>query len=56
MIKEQKFLESIYRENEIEKVKVEDLKIEESYKGPLLEMDQAITADWVKIALEYMRG
>lgn len=55
MIKEQKFLASIYREDEIEKVNPDDLKIEDDYKGPLLTNDEPITAEWAKNALDYMR-
>lgn len=55
MIKEQKFLASIYREDEIDKANPDDLKIEDGYKGPLLAADEPITAEWAKNALDYMR-
>lgn len=55
MIKEQKFLASIYREDEIDKANPEDVKIDASYTGPILTMEEPVTAEWAKNALEYMK-
>lgn len=55
MIREQKFLASIYREEEIDKANPDDIAIEESYKGPMLVGDEPITSAWCQNALEYMR-
>lgn len=55
MIKEQKFMASIYREDEADKANPEDLKIEDSYKGPLLTAEDQITSEWARQALDYMR-
>lgn len=55
LIKEQKFLQSITRDDEYDKIKPEDLTIEASYDGPKLEKDEPITADWAKEALDYMQ-
>lgn len=55
MIKEQKFMESIYREDEIDKAIPESINVEASYDGPKLEMNEPVTAEWALKALEYMR-
>ena len=55
MIKEQKFLASIYREDEVDKANPDDLKIEDGYKGPLLTKEEKVTEEWARNALEYMR-
>jgi PPP5 TPR repeat region len=55
MIREQKFLASIYREDEVDKTNPDDLTIEDGYKGPLLVGDEPITNDWCLKALDYMK-
>lgn len=56
MIKEQKFLEALAREDDSEKVDPESMEVEASYAGPNLAKDEEITVSWAENALEWMQN
>ena len=54
MIKEQKFLAAVQREDEND-VDPETMVIEDGYDGPRLEKEEEVSEKWVKEALDYMQ-
>lgn len=56
IIKEQKFMEALAREDDSEQVDPELMEIEAGYTGPNLEKDEEITSSWAENALDWMQN
>lgn len=56
IIKEQKFMEALAREDDSEQVDPETMEIEPGYSGPVLQSDEPITASWAENALDWMQS
>jgi len=55
-IKEKAFLEAIQTADSVaDKIDFSMIEVEESYKGPRIEQDTPITAEWVETLMEHMR-
>lgn len=54
LIKEQEFFQCIQKEDEMSKLKPENLAVEKNYQGPLIEEDTEITLDFIKEIISYL--
>lgn len=55
MKKENDFLEAIYKEDELDKCNENEIIVESSYQGPVIEMDKEFTMDQVIELLDFMK-